>query len=141
MFYDVTDIMESFVGGNNDHAVIWLKRILSPGNMSLPIAEDTANQKVFLQIQLQKSLANERAVFHNRKFQSLCLIVQNVVQVFYVASHAVLQGTDILKDKIRSNIFRVNDTSNIQTVDNVIEIQAVDLGNQLGLGNRLGKKR
>ena len=57
-----------------------------------------------------------------------------------IAADAVLSGTDILQDIISSDIFRVDDTSDIQGVDDIIKFQTVDLGNQLGIGDAFGKE-
>ena len=63
-----------------------------------------------------------------------------MIKGFYVAADAVLSGTDILQDIISSDIFRVDDTSDIQGVDDIIKFQTVDLGNQLGIGDAFGKE-
>ena len=63
-----------------------------------------------------------------------------MIKGFYIAADAVLSGTDILQDIISSDIFRVDDTSDIQGVDDIIKFQTVDLGNQLGIGDAFCKE-
>ena len=63
-----------------------------------------------------------------------------MIKSFDVASDTVLHGTHILKNVIGSNVFRVNHTSDIETVDHVIKGKAVYFCNQFGFGYGFGKK-
>ena len=63
-----------------------------------------------------------------------------MIQSLYITSDRILHGADITENGIRSDIFRIDHTSEIQVVNNILVRQAVDLGNQLGVGKFLGRK-
>ena len=63
-----------------------------------------------------------------------------MIKSFYIAADAVLSGADILQNVVGGNILRIDDASDIQRVNDIIEFQTVDFGNQLGIGNTLCKE-
>ena len=63
-----------------------------------------------------------------------------MIKRFHIASDTVLGGTDILQNVVGGNILRIDDASDIQRVNDIIEFQTVDFGNQLGIGNTFCKE-
>ena len=102
-------------------------------NTDSAISVKAANQKILLQVQFLQSLAHNRRMIADLKLQGFCLAVQNVVQGLHIASDGVLGGSYILQNIICCNIFRINHTSNIQAVNNIVVGQTVYLRYQLGI--------
>ena len=75
------------------------------------------------------------------KFQSLGLVVQNLIEGFHVASDGVLHGPDVLENVIRRNVFRIDHTADIQSVDDLRIRHTIYFGDGLQpFGLLLGKK-
>ena len=128
------------MSGYNDDRVAYLNGILTTGNADAAVAVQASHQKILAEIQLCKRDISYGRFLTDRKFQCFCIAIQNMIKSFYIAADAVLSGADILQDIISSDIFRVDDTSDIQGVDDIIKFQTVDLGNQLGIGDAFGKE-
>ena len=139
-FKYICDVAKPLVSGYDDHGISHLDHILTTGNADAAVAVQASHQKILAEIQLCKRDISYGRFLTDRKFQCFCIAIQNMIKGFYVAADAVLSGTDILQDIISSDIFRVDDTSDIQGVDDIIKFQTVDLGNQLGIGDAFGKE-
>ena len=63
-----------------------------------------------------------------------------MIKGFNIAADAVLHGTYILQDIVGCDIFRINDASDIEVINDIIKGKAVYLGNQFGIGNCFGKE-
>ena len=63
-----------------------------------------------------------------------------MIKSFHIASDTILCGTNILQDIISSDVLGINNASDIKRINDIIEFQTVDLGNQLGIGDTFGKK-
>ena len=91
-------------------------------------------------MQLTQGHTSSPALLMDSKFQSLHAVVQNAVEGLDVVAGLVLQGADILHDVVAGHVLGVNDTAQIQTGQNIVELQTVDLCDQLALGVLLGEE-
>ena len=63
-----------------------------------------------------------------------------MIQGLHITSNGILSCSYILQNIICSNVFRVNNTSDVLTVNNIVIGKSVYLGNQLGIRNSLCEK-
>lgn len=113
-FKYICDVAKPLVSGYDDHGISHLDHILTTGNADAAVAVQASHQKILAEIQLCKRDISYGRFLTDRKFQCFCIAIQNMIKSFYIAADAVLSGADILQDIISSDIFRVDDTSDIQ---------------------------
>ena len=125
---------------NNDNSVTDLNGILTTGDADMAVTVKAADQKIFAEIQVCKRNICHLGFFANGEFQGFCVAVQYMIKSFHIASDTVLCGTDILQDIISGDVLGINNASDIKRINDIIEFQTVDLGNQFGIGDTFGKK-
>ena len=63
-----------------------------------------------------------------------------MIQSFYVTSNGILHGTNIAENGIGGNIFRVDHTSQIQIVNDILVWEAINFGYKFCFCKFLGGK-
>ena len=119
--------------GNHDYGISRFNGIFTARGNDLPAAVDAGNQKVILKGKLLKRDSDERRILADTELQSLCLVLNDLVEGFHVASHGILHSTDIADDAVRGDHFRINDAAEIHLLDDVLKSNTVDLGHELGI--------
>ena len=134
IFHDVPQVMQAVLQRDHDNVVAHLDLIAAARDLDLVAAGDAAEQQVLFQVELAQGHTGGAALLMDRKFQRLHTVVQNAVQGLDVAACLVLQSAHILHDVIAGHVLGVDDAAQIQPGQNIVELEAVDLRDQLALG-------
>ena len=116
----------------DDHVVADLDGILSSGDAYSPVTGQTAYKEIVFQFQIGQRDPHNRRIIPDVEFQSLRLIIKNMIKGFHITSDGVLHGPHISEDHIGGEIFGINHASDIQLVNDVRIGQTVDFGHQFG---------
>ena len=68
------------------------------------------------------------------EFQRFHAVVEDAVKGLDVVAGLVLQGADVLHDVVAGHVLGVDDAAQIEPGQNIVELEAVDLRDQLALG-------
>ena len=97
-------------------------------------AGDATEQQILFQMQLAQRHACGPALLMDREFQRFHAVVEDAVKGLDVVAGLVLQGADVLHDVVAGHVLGVDDAAQIEPGQNIVELEAVDLRDQLALG-------
>lgn len=123
---------------NNDNSVTDLNGILTTGMRIWPLRLRQPTRRFCGDSGLQEEYLSP-GILREWRIQGFCVAVQYMIKSFHIASDTVLCGTDILQDIISGDVLGINNASDIKRINDIIEFQTVDLGNQFGIGDTFGK--
>ena len=85
-------------------------------------------------MQLTQRHAGGPALLMDSEFQRFHAVVEDAVKGLDVVAGLVLQGADVLHDVVAGHVLGVDDAAQIEPGQNIVELEAVDLRDQLALG-------
>ena len=134
LFHDVPQVMQAVFQRDDDDVVAHLDLVAAAGDEDVVAAGDAAEQQILFQMQLAQRHAGGPALLMDREFQRFHAVVEDAVKGLDVVAGLVLQGADVLHDVVAGHVLGVDDTAQIEPGQNIVELEAVDLRDQLALG-------
>lgn len=131
MFQNIQDILLSPLQRDYNDRIAYLNGIVASWNQHLFPPADAADQVAGPYFKLGKGDISYWAGIQNRKFQSFHPVVQQAVQGFNRIDGRMAHTADMLDNVVCCQIFRIDDAADVQTFNDIVKGQTIDLGNKL----------